>query len=118
MRLLHGAPPFAKLVIMDASAWIAEQRIREAMDEGLFDDLPGYGKPLRLDDDEHVPEDLRLAFRILKNAGTLPPELELRKEIVTLGRLLDVTVDGPEKDEVRRKLREAALRLAVMQRRL
>jgi len=103
---------------MEAMAWIAEQRIREAMDEGAFDNLPGYGRPLRLDDDEHVPEDLRLAFRILKNAGALPPELEVRKEIVTLGRLLDNAIDGPEKDDIRRRLREAALRLAVMQRRL
>ena len=103
---------------MEAMAWIAEQRIREAMDEGVFDNLPGYGRPLRLDDDEHVPEDLRLAFRILKNAGALPPELEVRKEIVTLGRLLDNAIDGPEKDDIRRRLREAALRLAVMQRRL
>ena len=103
---------------MEAMAWIAEQRIREAMDEGVFDNLPGYGRPLRLDDDEHVPEDLRLAFRILKNAGALPPELEVRKEIVTLGRLLDNTIDGPEKDDIRRRLHEAALRLAVMQRRL
>jgi hypothetical protein len=115
---LHVPSSFAKLVTMEATAWIAEQRIREAMEDGVFDDLPGYGRPLRLDDDAHVPEDLRLAFRILKNAGVLPPELELRQEIVTLGRLLDTAVDGPEKEDVRRRLRQAALRLAVMQRRL
>ena len=55
-------------------------RIAEAMAEGAFDDLPGAGKPLALDDDTLVPEDLRVAYRILKNAGFLPPEVESRRE--------------------------------------
>lgn len=51
---------------------LAEERIREAIDRGDFDDLPGKGKPLDLEDDRHLPDDLRLAYKILKNAGCLP----------------------------------------------
>ena len=56
--------------------FIAEQKIAEAIANGDFDDLPGSGKPLALDDDSLVPEELRLAYRILKNAGFIPPEVE------------------------------------------
>ena len=54
---------------------IAERRIREAQARGDFDDLPGAGAPLELGDDALVAEDLRVAHRILKNPGFLPPEL-------------------------------------------
>ena len=61
--------------------FIAEQKIAEAIANGDFDDLPGAGKPLELDDDSLVPEELRLAYRILKNAGFVPPEvLSLKDE--------------------------------------
>ncbi|ROR34438.1 DnaJ family domain-containing protein [Inmirania thermothiophila] len=63
---------------------IAEARIREAMAQGAFDGLPGAGRPLVLDDDRHVPEHLRVAYRILRNAGFLPPEAALRREIRTV----------------------------------
>ena len=49
---------------------LAEQRIAAAIDAGEFDDLPGAGKPLDLDDDPLVPDDLRVAWRLLKNAGS------------------------------------------------
>jgi hypothetical protein len=60
---------------------IAERRIAEAIDRGEFDNLPGAGKPLQLDDDSHIPQELRVAYRLLKNAGFVPPEVELRREI-------------------------------------
>jgi len=62
--------------------FLAEQRIAEAVSRGELDDLPGAGRPLDLDDDTLVPEELRVAHRILKNAGVAPPEvkrLELMK---------------------------------------
>ncbi len=62
--------------------FIAEQRIAEAIANGELDDLPGAGKALELDDHALVPEELRVAHRILKNAGVAPPEvrrLELMK---------------------------------------
>ncbi len=60
---------------------IVEERIRVAQQRGVFDNLEGRGKPLVFCDDRHVPEDLRLAYKILKNADCLPPEIELKKEI-------------------------------------
>lgn len=67
---------------------IAEQRISEANQRGEFDNLSGAGKPLVLDDDQHVPESLRVGYRMLKNAGYIPPELHARKEIGSLRQLL------------------------------
>jgi hypothetical protein len=67
---------------------IAERRIIEAIREGAFNGLPGAGQPLKLEDDSHVPEDLRIAYKILKNAGYVPPEVALRKEIATTEEIL------------------------------
>jgi hypothetical protein len=55
--------------------FIAERVIQEAIARGELDDLPGAGRPLELDDDALVPEELRLAYRILKNAGYVPEEV-------------------------------------------
>ena len=56
---------------LSAIALVAEEKIREAMAERDFDNLPGAGKPLPLDDDSHLPPDVRMARKILKNAGYL-----------------------------------------------
>ena len=66
---------------------IAEQKIAEAIARGELDNLPGAGRPLNLDDDALIPEELRLAYRILKNAGYVPPELETLNEIAQLERV-------------------------------
>ncbi len=87
---------------------LAEQKIEEAMRDGAFDDLPGQGKPLDLDDDRLVPEDARVAYRILKNAGFVPPELEQRKEIADLRRLMATVVEDGER-------KRATARLAILE---
>ena len=66
---------------------MAERRIEEAIARGELDHLPGEGRPLELDDDSLVPAELRLAYRILKNAGFVPPEIETLNEIAELERL-------------------------------
>ena len=73
--------------LLEMLEFIAEQRIAEAIAKGELDDLPGAGRPLDLDDDAHVPEELRLAYRILKNAGYVPPEVETLNEIAQLERI-------------------------------
>lgn len=55
---------------------LVEQRIAAAAARGEFDDLPGAGIPLALDDDVLVPQEVRVANRILKNAGFVPPAVE------------------------------------------
>lgn len=87
---------------------IAERRIAEARAAGAFDDLPGAGRPLDLDEDPLVPQALRMALRLLRNAGVLPPELELRREIGDLRRLL---ADGGDDAA----LRQGHARLACLQ---
>ena len=81
-----------------------EDRIQKAQEEGVFDNLPGKGKPLNLDDDSIIPEDLRLTFKVLKNAHCLPVEMELRKEIFNLRQLLNAAIDPETRHELRREL--------------
>lgn len=83
---------------------IADERIREAMERGEFDDLPGKGEPLNLEDDSHLPPDLRVAHKILKNADCLPAEIQLRKEIRTTEELLAGIQDTQEKYRQMKKL--------------
>lgn len=90
---------------------IAEQRIREAAQRGDFDDLPGAGKPLDLDDDLLVPEDLRMAYRILKNAGFVPPEVQTLNEIGALERLIQSLDEGGARTQAVRKLRLLRMQL-------
>ena len=90
---------------------IAERRIAEAMERGEFDDLPGSGEPLALHDDPLIPEELRMAYRILKNAGFVPPELEAHKEVRRLEDLL-VTLEGEAATQATRKLRLLGIDLA------
>jgi hypothetical protein len=63
---------------------LVEERIQEAFRRGDFDNLPGAGRPLALDDDALVPPEVRIAYRILKNAGFVPPEVLERREIAEL----------------------------------
>jgi hypothetical protein len=75
---------------------IAEKKIKDAMDNGEFDSLPGKGKPLVLDDDSHIPPEYRLVCRILKNAGYTHPEIEQRKEIENIYNMLESCEDEQE----------------------
>jgi hypothetical protein len=93
---------------------IAEERIVEAQRRGEFDNLPGHGKPLQLEDDSHIPEDLRLAYKVLKNANCLPPELELKKEILTTEQVLGRITDEGEKYLQLKKLNFLVMKLNMM----
>jgi len=84
--------------------FLVEQRLSEAVSRGEFDDLPGAGKPLALDDDPLVPEELRLAYRILKNAGFVPPEVETLGEIGNLERFVAETADDAARAKAVKKL--------------
>ena len=88
-----------------AIQYIAERRIEEAMQKGEFDNLPGQGKPLELEDLSNVPEELRMAYKILRNAGCLTPELEERKQINRVLDLLEGCEDEHERLAGMQKLR-------------
>lgn len=102
---------------MEIFAKIAEQRIREAIERGEFDCLEGMGKPLSLEDETWVPEDLRPAYRILKNAGCVPQELELRKEVLTFRELLQTIDDDRERLKKIRELNFKLLKLNELRKR-
>jgi hypothetical protein len=97
---------------------MAENKIREAMAKGEFANLPGAGKPLRIEDDSMIPDDLRVAYKILRNAGCIPPELEVRKEIITLRGLLRTIEDEGAKREKIQELNYKLMKLGVMRRRM
>ncbi|ENA0612287.1 DUF1992 domain-containing protein [Enterobacter bugandensis] len=91
--------------------WV-ERHISDAQRKGEFENLPGSGKPLVLEDDWHIPPELRAGYRLLKNAGCLPPELEQRREAVELADLLkSVRKDDPRHTEISRKLALTELKL-------
>ena len=90
---------------------IVEERIRTAQKRGLFKNLAGSGKPLALEDDSHIAEELRLAYKILKNADCLPPEVELKKEIEHTEELLGGMQDTAEKYSTLKKLNYLIMKL-------
>jgi len=106
-----------KTVMMNILSKIAEQKIKEAIDRGELNNLPGKGKPINLEDETFIPEDLRAAYRVLKNAGFLPPELELRKEIITLKELIMSLDDDKERIQKIRLLNFKILQLNEMRKR-
>ena len=76
---------------------IAEHRIREAIDQGEMENLPGRGRPLELDNDAHIPQEMRMAYKILKNSGHLPQEVEQEKQVQTMLDLLEHCQDEQER---------------------
>lgn len=89
---------------MDCLAFIAEQRIAQAITNGELKTTGWENRPLVLDDDHLVPDDLKMAYKILKNAGYLPPEIETRKEIARLEQLIASTEDEHQRVKQMRKL--------------
>ena len=83
---------------------LVEQRIKKAQEKGEFDNLEGNHKPLEFTDN-NVPDELRLAHKILKNAGFAPPEIELKKKIKNTEDLLDNTdYDSKQRRKLQKKL--------------
>ena len=80
----------------------AEEQIQAAIHRGEFDELLGKGKPLVMEDDRAVPEELRVAYRTLKNADCLPPEMTLRREIHEVESLLHHVETDSEQQSIRR----------------
>jgi len=98
-------PGFEKLI---------ESRIKKAQDQGAFENLSGSGKPLHLEDDRHIPEDLRMVHKVLKNADCLPPEVQLRKDIRTTEDLLSGMTDTVQKYRTIKKLNFLILKLNAL----
>lgn len=96
---------------------IVEKRIQEAQGKGDFENLPGSGQPIRLEDDSHIPEELRLAYKILKNAGCIPPELQLQKDIRQMEDMLEGIPDEKQKYRQIKKINYQIMKLNMMRNR-
>ena len=99
---------------MDILAVIAEQNILEAIAQGEFDCLENAGKSIVLDDLPWVPDDIRMSYRVLRNAGCLPPELELRNEIISLRCLLRTIDDDLDRTKKLRELNFKLMKLSEL----
>ena len=94
---------------MDFSMVVSEDRIRRAYEKGEFEHLTGYGKPLNLDDLSAIPEELRMAYRMLKNSGYSPEENKLR-EVLSIEDLIRHCEDPEEKERLNQQLGQKLLR--------
>ncbi|MEC0373432.1 DUF1992 domain-containing protein [Paenibacillus chibensis] len=99
---------------MSIMSWLAEQRIHQAMEQGDFKDLAGKGKPLELEDVSHIPEDLRMSYKIMKNAGLIPEEMQLQGELIKLRNLIHLCENAGEKEKLTRTLTEKKLRFQML----
>lgn len=95
-----------------------ETIIKEAMERGEFENLKGKGKPLDLTAYFDTPEELRLAYSALKNAGYVSTEVELLQEIAALKGKLDGITDKDEQSRIRKLIRDKQLQFDVLMDRL
>jgi hypothetical protein len=88
--------------------------IEEAMRRGEFEDLPGAGKPIDLSAYFDTPEEVRLAYSILKNADVLPQEAELLKEIAALKEALNACTEEAGKKKLHREIEKRLLKYNLL----
>lgn len=93
---------------------IAEERIREALERGELDNLPGAGQPQTFEDDGNLPPELRIAYKVLKNAGYTPPELDLRQQIYQAEELLDQAPDEKSRYQALKRLNFLSMKLSAL----
>ncbi len=95
-----------------------EGAIREAIERGDFDNLPGKGKPIDLSDWKKTPEHLRMSYSILKNAGYKPTEVQTKREIAQLREMIENESDGERKERLLKKLRALSVTNAIQSEKL
>lgn len=93
---------------------IVEAIIREAMERGEFDNLPGKGKPIDLTEYFETPEEVRLANSVLKSAGMTSREVDLLKEIAELKQVLAAVLDEKKKQEIQKQIQHKQVEFSLM----
>ena len=83
-----------------------DEQIRMAIEAGEFDDLPGKGKPIDLRAYFETPEDLRMAYSILKSNNFVPEEVEMLKDIGALKKRLEASSDEEQKSRLKKEITE------------
>lgn len=99
---------------MSAFEWLAEERLREAIGRGDFDDLLARGAPLALEDLSGLDPELRAGYLLLRGAGVLPEEMALRKEALRLGHLLAACEEAGARERLERERSAVLLRQALL----
>src|ERR1051325_2022177 len=95
-----------------------EELIKEALDKGEFDDLPGKGKPLDLNAYFQTPEDLRMGFSVLKSSNFGPQEGQILKDMEALREQIRSCLDEERKKELSKALNEKSLSYSLLIERL
>lgn len=93
---------------------IVEAIIKEAQERGDFDNLKGKGQPLDLTAYFETPEDMRMAYSALKNAGIVSPEVELLQEIAALKERLTGTYEEAQRSRIKKMIRDKELQFNLM----
>ena len=93
---------------------LVEEKIREAMARGEFDNLPGKGKPIDLDAYFATPEDVRVAYSMLKSSGFVPEEAQLLKDVESLKEALKNCPNDDEKTRIKKLIDEKTLKLNLL----
>src|SRR5215216_3808814 len=93
---------------------IVEAMIKEAMERGEFDNLPGKGKPVDLTEYFETPDEVCLANSVLKGADMISREVDLLKEIAELKQVLAAMVGEQKKQEITKKIQQKQMECSLM----
>jgi len=93
---------------------IVEAMIKEAMERGEFDNLPGKGKPIDLTEYFETPEEVRVAYSVLKGAGMTSREVDLLKEIAELRQILAAVLDEKKKREIEKQIQQKQVEFGLL----
>jgi hypothetical protein len=93
---------------------LVEEMIKKAQERGEFDNLPGKGKPVDLTEYFEMPEDVRVAQSVLKNAGMKSREVDLLKEIAELKQTLAKVVNEKKRQEIQKQIQEKQIEFGLM----
>ncbi len=96
---------------MDLFTILSEDKIKQAIKDGEFNQLPGMGKPLQLEDLSHISPELRMSYKLMKNANMMEGDIELKKDIHTIEELLSHFPEGMEREKLQVQLNEKMLQL-------
>ena len=93
---------------------LVEAMIKEAQERGEFDNLPGKGKPVDLTAYFETPDDVRLAYSVLKNANIASHEADLLKEIAELKQVLAAVSEDGRKKEIQKEIEKMQIEFSLM----
>ena len=91
-----------------------EAAIREAQERGDFNNLKGKGRPIDLSAYFETPEELRMAYSLLKNANMTPAEVDLLGEIAALKERLSTTYEEKDRSRIQKLIREKQMQFNIM----